>query len=162
MVFTIILYQKQWMTTEIMTSYSSWTPKNTTSRLQILGAGIIRHLRVKYRKKLLKFVISRIDNNVKATNRHHSRSWCFASNLMDWICAGEGFRLNSDQLFSQVWFSKRASRCSSIWLRRRVCDFSKEHSSDVFPSDYIDFDMEVTTSQSLVDAENIAWRQESR
>ena len=42
--------------------------KNTTSRLQPLDTAIIKNFRVKYRKELLKFVISRIDNNVKATD----------------------------------------------------------------------------------------------
>ena len=40
----------------------------TTSRLQPLDAGIIRNFKVKYRKKVLKFLISKIDNNVKATD----------------------------------------------------------------------------------------------
>ena len=43
-------------------------PKNTTSSLQPLDVGIIRNFKVKYQNKLLKFVISRIDNNVKATD----------------------------------------------------------------------------------------------
>ena len=42
-------------------------PKNTTSRLQPLDAGI-RNFKLKYRKKLLKFVILRINDNAKATN----------------------------------------------------------------------------------------------
>ena len=41
-------------------------PKNTTSRLQPLDGGIIRNFKLKYRRKLLKFVISRINDNVKA------------------------------------------------------------------------------------------------
>ena len=40
----------------------------TTSRLQPLDAGIIRNFKVKYWKKVLKFLISRINNNVKATD----------------------------------------------------------------------------------------------
>ena len=43
-------------------------PKNTTSSLQTLDAGIIRNFYVKYRNKFFKSVISRIDNNVKATD----------------------------------------------------------------------------------------------
>ena len=42
--------------------------KNTTSRLQPLDAGIIRNFKVKYRKRLLKFVISRFDDNRKASD----------------------------------------------------------------------------------------------
>ena len=43
-------------------------PKNTMSSLQLLYTGIMRNFKFKYRKKLLKFVISRIDNNVKDTD----------------------------------------------------------------------------------------------
>ena len=52
-------------------SYSNiqevFLPKNTTSRLQPLDPGIIRNFKVKYQKRLLKFVISRIDDNGKAS-----------------------------------------------------------------------------------------------
>ena len=43
-------------------------PNNTTSRLQPLDAGIIKNFKLKHRKKLLKFVISRINDSVKATD----------------------------------------------------------------------------------------------
>ena len=43
-------------------------PKNEMSLLQPLDAGIIRNLRFKYRKKLLKFLILKIDINGKATD----------------------------------------------------------------------------------------------
>ena len=42
-------------------------PKNTTSRLQPCDAGIIRNFKVKYRKQILKHVISRIDDGKKAS-----------------------------------------------------------------------------------------------
>ena len=41
-------------------------PKNATSRLQPLDAGIIQNFKVKYRKLLLKFVISRVDKQTTA------------------------------------------------------------------------------------------------
>ena len=42
-------------------------PKNTTSRLQPLDAGIIQNFKVKYRKRLVKYVLARIDQNQSAT-----------------------------------------------------------------------------------------------
>ena len=42
-------------------------PKNTTSQLQPCDAGITRNFKVKYRKQLLKHVISRIDDGKKAS-----------------------------------------------------------------------------------------------
>ena len=41
-------------------------PKNTTSRLQPLDASIIRNFKVKYRKSLVKYVLSRINDNASA------------------------------------------------------------------------------------------------
>ncbi|XP_057299446.1 tigger transposable element-derived protein 6-like [Hydractinia symbiolongicarpus] len=41
--------------------------KNTTSRLQPLDAGIIQNFKVKYRKRLVKYVLARIQENTSAT-----------------------------------------------------------------------------------------------
>ena len=40
-------------------------PKNTTSRLQPLDAGIIRNFKVEYRKSLVKYVLLRINDNFR-------------------------------------------------------------------------------------------------
>ena len=42
-------------------------PKNTTSRLQPLDAGIIQNFKVKYRKRLVKYVLARINEYSSAT-----------------------------------------------------------------------------------------------
>ena len=39
-------------------------PKNTTSRLQPLDAGIIQSFKTKYRKKLMRYVIARINDDL--------------------------------------------------------------------------------------------------
>ena len=43
-------------------------PKNTTSRIQPLDAGIIKNFKVKYREKLLRHVIARVSNDRSASD----------------------------------------------------------------------------------------------
>ena len=45
-----------------------YLPKNTTSRLQPLDAGIIQNCKVKYRKLLAKHVLSRINDNASVAD----------------------------------------------------------------------------------------------
>ena len=42
-------------------------PKNTTSRLQPLDAGLIQSFKTKYRKKLMRYVIARINDDLTAS-----------------------------------------------------------------------------------------------
>ena len=55
--------QNQWKSSNIKIVF---LPKNTTSRLQPLDTGIIRNFKVKYRKFLVKYVLSRINDNASA------------------------------------------------------------------------------------------------
>ena len=56
--------------TSLIDMYSNikiaFLPKNTTSRLQPLNAGIIQSFKTKYRKKLMLYVIARINDDLTA------------------------------------------------------------------------------------------------
>lgn len=43
-------------------------PKNITSKLQLLAAGIIRTFKWKYRKLLIRYIISRVNDNQRASD----------------------------------------------------------------------------------------------
>ena len=57
--------------TSLIDMYSNikivFLPKNTTSRLQRLDAGIIQSFKTKYQKKLMRYVIARINDDLKAS-----------------------------------------------------------------------------------------------
>ena len=57
--------------TSLIDMYSNikivFLPKNTTSRLQPLDAGIILSFKTKYRKKLMRYVIARINDDLFAS-----------------------------------------------------------------------------------------------
>ena len=138
-------------------------PKNTTSRLQPLDAGIIRNFKLKYRKKFLKFVISRINDNVKATDIIQEVDVLKA---IYWIKSARG-EVSQETIVN--CFKKYEFRKSQPGVQ--LTDFAEEEefeslvkglSTDVSAAGYIDFDREIVISQPLIDVKNIAWRQESR
>ena len=150
-------------------SYSNikivFLPKNTTSRLQPLDAGIIRNFKVKYRKRLLKFVISRIDDNRKASDIIKEVDVLKA---ISWIKAS--WEEVSDQTvincFHKCGF-RNQPRDEDVQtldqdIDREFADLVKELAGDVDPNDYVDFDREVVSSMPAVDTGNLGWRQELR
>ena len=137
-------------------------PKNATSRLQPLDAGIIRNFKLKYRKKLLKFVISRINDNVKATDIIQEVDVLKA---ISWIKSawGEVSEETIVNCFKKCGFRKSQPDVQlTDFAEEEFESLVKELSTDVSAAEYIDFDREVVTSQPSIDVKNIAWRQESR
>ena len=137
-------------------------PKNMTSRLQLLDAGIIRNFKLKYGKKLLKFVISRINDNVKATDIIQEVDVLKA---ISWIKSawGEVSEETIVNCFKKCGFQKSQPdvQLTDLAEEEEFKSLVKELSTDASVAVYIDFDREVITSQSLIEIKNIAWCQES-
>ena len=132
-----------------------------TSRLQPLDAEIIRNFKLNYRKKLLKFMISRINDNVKATGIIQE-----VLKAISWIKSAWG-EVSEETIVN--CFKKYGFRKSQPDVQ--LTDFAEEEefdslvkvpSTDVSAAEYIDFDREIVTSQPSIDVKNMAWRQESR
>ena len=113
------------------------------SRLQALDAGIIINFKVKYRKRLSKFVISQIDHNKKASEIIQEVDVLKA---ISWVkAAWEGV---SDQTvtncFRKCNFRNKAQDGVVQTLDQdedeEFANLVKELAGDVDPDDYVDFD----------------------
>ena len=76
-------------------------PKNSTSQLQPLDAGIIRNFKFKYRKLFLRFVFSRVNDSQSASQIEevHILQDIMATNNLE-----KCYSVNHQKLFSEVWF----------------------------------------------------------
>ena len=127
-------------------------PKNTTSTLKPLDAGIIRNFRLKYRKKLLNFVISRINDNVIATDIVQEVDVLKA---IFWTKSvwGEVSEETIVNCFKTCGFRKSQPyvQLTDFAEEEEFESLVKELSTDVSAAEYIDFDREVVTSQPSID-----------
>ena len=130
-------------------------PKNTTSRLQPLDAGIIRNFNYKYRKLLVCYVVSRIDEG-KTTSQ-----------------IIKGVQL----LRSIIWLQTAWKSVVPETIKHcfKKCGFDVGNTSVVneeidtefqellaqISDEYRDFDFETVTSEPAVNTQNVDWRQES-
>ena len=122
-------------------------PKNTTSRLQPLDAGIIRNFKVKYQKSLVKYVLLRINDNAYAAEivqdlnilmaiRWVQRAWKDVTPSTVKRCFEKcGFREGDDELMEDIDKDEEFSV------------LVKELSSDVSPDKYIVFDAELAAAE---------------
>ena len=132
-------------------------PKNTTSRLQPLDATIIRNFKHKYRKKLLKFVTWRINDNVKTTDIIQevdvlkAISWIKSA----WSEVSEETIVNC---FKKCGFRKSQPdiQLTDFSEEEEFKSLVKELSTDFSAAEYINFDREVVTSQPSIDVKNTA------
>ena len=136
-------------------------PKNTTSRLQPLDAGIIRNFKVKYRKSLVEYVLSRINDNASAAEivqdvnilmaiRWVQRAWKGVTPSTVKRCFEKCvFREGDDELMEHVDVD---GKFSALVI---------ELSSDVSPYEYVDFDAELATAQPGIKIDTLGWTQKS-
>ena len=111
----------------------------------------------------MKFVISRINDNVKATDIIQEVDVLKA---ISWIKSawGEVSEETIVKCFKKSGFQKSQPdvQLTDFAEEEEFESLVKELSTDASAAEYIDFDREVVTSQSSIDVKNIAWRQESR
>ena len=129
-------------------------PKNTTSQLQPCDAGIIPNFNVKYRKLLLKHVISRIDDGKKASEIIQGVDLL---QCMRWVNQG----------FEQIIKNTR-KRCLQKCGFSEVSLFAEEPDEEfedllksltigVMPDDYASFDDDVDTSEMPINVQKKGW-----
>ena len=137
-------------------------PKNTTSKLQPLDVGIVRNFKLKYCKKILKFVVSRINDNVKATVIIQEIDVLKA---ISWIKSawGEVSEEAIVKCFKKSGIRKRQHdlQLTDLAEEEEFESLVIELSTDVSAAEYIDFDREAVTSQPSIDVKNNAWQKES-
>ena len=136
-------------------------PKNTTSRLQPLDADIIRNIKVKYRKSLVKYGLSRINDNASAAEivqdvnilmaiRWVQPAWKDVTPSTVKRCFEKGgFREGDDELMEDVDVDEGFSA------------LVKELSSDVCSGEYVDFDAELATAEPGIKIDALGLRQKA-
>ena len=133
-------------------------PKNTTSTLQPLDGGIIQNFKVKYRKRLVKYVLARIQEDASAAQifqgvdvlvaiRWLKETWKEITNLTIKNC-----------------FEKYSIKGENEMIEVEEDDnfefetLEKEFTTDISAAEYANFDENVLVSESLINECEIDWR----
>ena len=139
-------------------------PKNTTSRLQPLDAGIIQSFKSKYQKKLMRHVIARVKDDLLASeitnkiNVLQAIGWvpdawrevsvetiknCFAK------CGITGHTTESEDDAVDEEFDALFN------------ELNKDSECDMNAEEYVDFDVETSSSLPAINSDMIDWRKYS-
>ena len=138
-------------------------PKNTTSRLQPLDAGIIKNFKVKYRKKLLRHVISRIKNDLSASDIAKEVDILQA---ITWVAAAwnEVTEKTIRNCFAKCGILKQTAENDDAELDGEFAELFKELTemdeveNDLTADGYIDFEINVTSCHSPINSEMVDWK----
>ena len=137
-------------------------PKNITSRLQRLDTGIIQNFKVKYQKRMVKYVLARIHEDASATQ----------------IVEGV-YVLVAIWWLQEVWkevtnftikncFEKRSIKGDNGLMEVKEDDdlefeaFVKEFTTDIPAAEYADFDENVPQTEPMINEFEIDWWQRVR
>ena len=134
-------------------------PKNTTSRLQPLDAGIIRNFKVKYRKRLVKYELSRIREDTSATQIVKGVDVIMA---IRWL--QEAWK-EVTNLTIKNYFEKCGIKGDDELIEGQEDDdlefeaLVRELTTDISAAEYANFDENVQASEPMINEFEIDWRQ---
>ena len=135
-------------------------PKNTTSRLQPLDAGIIRAFKLKYRKLLIKYVISRVDENMRAPDIIKAVD---ILKVIGWVKSAWE-KVTPDTIkhcFEKCGFPTEDYADVSSDFDEEFQTLFNEISADCYVDEYLDADNSTATCEE-VDANKVDWRETLR
>ncbi|XP_057308163.1 tigger transposable element-derived protein 6-like [Hydractinia symbiolongicarpus] len=137
-------------------------PKNTTSRLQPLDAGIIKNFKVKYRKRLVKYVLARIQENKSATEIIKSVDILMA---IQWV--QDAWKEVTNLTIKNCFEKCGVVQGESELMEDKEDDLEfealvKELTEDMSAAEYIDFDADVPASEPRINELEINWRHQIR
>ena len=136
-------------------------PKNTTSRLQPLDAGIIQSFKSKYRKRLMRHVLARINEDLLASE-----------------IAKEIDVLQAIEWVAKAWDDVTAKTIKNCGINKTTSEIEDEDvdaefdelfkeltesnsGSCITAEEYIDFDIETCTSAPVINSDEVDWRASS-
>ena len=137
-------------------------PKNTTSRLQPLDAGIIGNFKVKYRKRLVKYLLARIQEDASATQVAKGVDVLVA---IQWL--QEAWKKVTN-LTIEDFFEKCGIKGDNKLMEVEEDDdlefeaLVKEFTADISAAEYANFGENVPASEPMINEFEIDWRQWGR
>ena len=133
-------------------------PKNTTSRLQPLDAGIIQSFKCNYRKKLMRFVIARIKDDFLASEIAKQVDVLQA---IEWVAKAwdEVTTKTIRNCFSKCGFDKKSCEDEDSVLDDEFkALFNELADSSMTAEEYVDFDIETCTTVLEINSDEVDWK----